>query len=136
MRARSWRPGDAAALSSRCTHRYIELNPVRAALVDAPERYPWSSAQAIAAAYPRLFVHAIPRDQDGHRLADGFLGRIAEHPLGAAIPGLDDAVEILADNGVVGRLDDGREPLREIQEMLPALVARAGRICPRGRRPI
>jgi len=62
--------------------------------------------------YSRLFVHAIPRDQDGHRLADGFLGRIAEHPLGAAIPGLDDAVEILADNGVVGRLDDGREPLR------------------------
>jgi hypothetical protein len=63
--------------------------------------------------YSRLLVDALRRDQDGHRLAGGFLGRIAEHALGAAIPGLDDAVEILADNGVVGRLDDGREPLRE-----------------------
>jgi putative transposase len=27
-------------------YRYIELNPVRAALVDAPERYRWSSARA------------------------------------------------------------------------------------------
>lgn len=27
-------------------YRYIELNPVRAAMVDTPERYPWSSAQA------------------------------------------------------------------------------------------
>lgn len=26
-------------------YRYIELNPVRAAMVDAPERYPWSSAR-------------------------------------------------------------------------------------------
>jgi putative transposase len=27
-------------------YRYIELNPVRAAIVDAPERYPWSSARS------------------------------------------------------------------------------------------
>jgi REP-associated tyrosine transposase len=27
-------------------YRYIELNPVRAAIVDAPERYAWSSARA------------------------------------------------------------------------------------------
>jgi putative transposase len=27
-------------------YRYIELNPVRAAMVDAPERYRWSSARA------------------------------------------------------------------------------------------
>jgi hypothetical protein len=33
--------------------------------------------------------------------------------LGAAIPGLDDTVEILADDGVVGRLDDGGELLRQ-----------------------
>ena len=26
-------------------YRYIELNPVRAAMVDAPENYPWSSAR-------------------------------------------------------------------------------------------
>lgn len=26
-------------------YRYIELNPVRAAMVDAPERYTWSSAR-------------------------------------------------------------------------------------------
>ena len=27
-------------------YQYIELNPVRAAMVDVPERYPWSSARA------------------------------------------------------------------------------------------
>jgi REP-associated tyrosine transposase len=27
-------------------YQYIELNPVRAAMVDAPQRYPWSSARA------------------------------------------------------------------------------------------
>jgi len=27
-------------------YRYIELNPVRAAMVDAPEHYPWSSSRA------------------------------------------------------------------------------------------
>jgi putative transposase len=27
-------------------YRYIEMNPVRAAMVDAPQRYRWSSARA------------------------------------------------------------------------------------------
>ena len=36
--------------------------------------------------------------------------RVAEHALGLAIPRLDGAVERLADDDVLGRLDDGRQP--------------------------
>ena len=46
------------------------------------------------------------RDVASHRLG----GSPAEHPLGRAVPGGDDAVERLADDGVVGGVDDGRQP--------------------------
>ena len=36
--------------------------------------------------------------------------RVAEEPLGPGVPRADDAVERLADDRVVGRLDDGRQP--------------------------
>jgi len=41
-------------------YRYIELNPVRAAMVDAPEHYPWSSARANLGidSDPRVTPHA------------------------------------------------------------------------------
>lgn len=41
--------------------RYIELNPVRAQLVDAPSDYPWSShaANALGAADPLITHHAL-----------------------------------------------------------------------------
>ena len=41
--------------------------------------------------------------------ADGLLGRVTEQPLGAGVPALNDAVERLADDGIVGRFDDRRE---------------------------
>ncbi len=43
------------------------------------------------------------------RLADGFGGGVAEHAFGRAVPGGDDAVQILADDGIVGRFDDAGE---------------------------
>ena len=51
-------------------------------------------------------------------LADDLLGRVAEDPLGPPVPARDDAVEVLRDDDVVGRLDDGREPL--LQSSWPA----------------
>ena len=52
--------------------------------------------------------------------ADDLLGRVAEDSLGPPVPARDDAVERLRDDDVVGRLDDGREPL--VQQLgLPLL---------------
>ena len=43
-------------------------------------------------------------------VADGLRRAVAEHPLGGAVPAGDDAVERLADDRVVGRVDDGGQP--------------------------
>src|SRR6185437_8752720 len=48
-------------------------------------------------------------DQDQHGLADDFLGSIAEQALGAPVPARDDTVEILADDCIVRRSDNGCE---------------------------
>ena len=56
---------------------------------------------------------AILRDQPPDRRADHLGGGVAEHPLGRLVPGLDDAVEVLADDRVVGGLDDGGEAARD-----------------------
>ena len=52
---------------------------------------------------------AIGRNDHANRLADGFSRGVAEHALGGPIPGSDDAVQVLADDGVVGRFDDSGE---------------------------
>ena len=57
-----------------------------------------------------LFAHAIGRKQYLHRLAD-HLGRgIAVNALGATIPGLHQAGQILGNNSVVGGFDNCRQP--------------------------
>ena len=43
-------------------------------------------------------------------VADGLRRAVAEHPLGGAVPAGDDAVERLADDRVVGGVDDGGQP--------------------------
>jgi len=55
----------------------------------------------------RLLVVELLRNQDGDRPADDLFGRVAEQALGGAVPADDDAVEGLADDGVVGRVNDG-----------------------------
>ena len=53
-----------------------------------------------------LFGDAVGGDDQGDVAADGLLGGVAEQPLGAGVPALDDAVQRLADDGIVGGLDD------------------------------
>jgi hypothetical protein len=59
----------------------------------------------------RLLVEQIRRNQDGDRPADDLRGFVSEQALGSAIPGPDDSIEILADDGVVGGFDDRGEVL-------------------------
>ena len=49
------------------------------------------------------------RNDQIDRLADGLGGRIPEQALRAFVPREDDAFERLADDGIVGRRDDGRQ---------------------------
>jgi hypothetical protein len=58
----------------------------------------------------RLLVLAVGGDDEvENRPTDRLVRGIAEDALRAAVPGEDDAVERFADDGVVGRFDDGRE---------------------------
>src|ERR1700722_1973645 len=53
-----------------------------------------------------FLVPTILGDDECNMFADRLLGGIAEHVLSALIPALNDAVEVLADDGVVGRSDN------------------------------
>jgi len=74
----------------------------------------------------RLLVGVVFGDEDGDGPADDLVGRVAEDVLGRAVPARDAAVERLADDGVLGRLDDGLQPvvrdLRAPQPFVPALA--------------
>jgi hypothetical protein len=48
-------------------------------------------------------------NDDGDRPADDLLRRVPEQSLGSLVPGLHDAVEVLADDRIVRILDDGGE---------------------------
>ena len=67
----------------------------------------------LPAAKPRqdlvLLVLPLRRDDQGDRPAYGLLGGVAEEPLGPGVPCPDHALERLADDRVLGRLDDGRQ---------------------------
>ena len=56
-----------------------------------------------------LLVVVIRRDQDGDGPADRFVRDVAEYSFRARIPGRDDAVKRLGDDGVVGRVDHRRK---------------------------
>src|SRR5262249_16734559 len=49
------------------------------------------------------------RDDQQYRLSDGFFDRIAENSHSRFIPCLDDAGQILTDDGIVGGVDDRRQ---------------------------
>jgi len=63
----------------------------------------------------RLIILTVRRDQDVPWLADGLFGRITKDPLRSPVPSGDDAVEVLADNGVVGGFHGGGHSLRCIR---------------------
>src|SRR4029453_6436223 len=54
-----------------------------------------------------FLIEPLWRNQKGDGPPHGFLGGVAKQAFCAAIPTGDDAVEILADNGVVRRRDEG-----------------------------
>ena len=56
-----------------------------------------------------LLAAMVRGDDHGDRVADGLGGGVAEEPFGATVPALDDAVQVLADDGVVGGFDNGGE---------------------------
>ena len=58
---------------------------------------------------PILFGGPVGGDDEGDVTPHGLLCRIAEDPLGGGVPALDDAVQRLADDGILRRLDDGRQ---------------------------
>ena len=78
-----------------------------------------------------FFVLPVSRQQDEHRHADDLLGRVAEQALRPLIPGNDHTVEILADDGVFGGRDNGREMERSIGNSRPPRPGRhrGGQIC-------
>ena len=57
-----------------------------------------------------LLVQPFRGDDDSDGLADDLGGRVAKHRRGCLIPRNDDAVQVFADDGVVGGFCDGREP--------------------------
>ena len=67
-----------------------------------------------------LLRDAIGRDDERDVAADGLCGGVAEEALGGGVPALDDAVERLADDGVVGRFDDRRQQARGQELAAPA----------------
>src|SRR5579872_170810 len=66
-----------------------------------------------------LFMLAVRWNKNRNRLADDLFGNIAEQTLGPFIPRLNDAVEVLADDGVIAGLDYGGEAT---SDALSALV--------------
>jgi hypothetical protein len=61
-----------------------------------------------------FLLQTVFRDKDRNRIADGLLSREAEQSLGAAVPSCDDAVKVLADDGVFARLYYRGQTLRDL----------------------
>src|SRR5205823_5910242 len=83
-------------------HRNVDVAPVLA----SPHRL--EMVNPLAPPKPGqnlvLFVQSVSGKEHGYRPADHLLRPIAEDGFGAPVPARDDPVQILADNGVVGRV--------------------------------
>src|SRR5690349_2822738 len=62
----------------------------------------------------RLLVLTLGRNENGDGLADHLFGGVAENARGTFIPGDDDAVERLADDGIVRRRNDGSQSAAQL----------------------
>jgi hypothetical protein len=75
-------------------------------------------------------------DDDPNRLPDRLRSRVTEHALGRGIPRQDDPVQILADDGVIRRIDDLCEmSWREIVGRVPSVSSGEGKAWPVARGP-
>jgi hypothetical protein len=54
------------------------------------------------------------RDQHCYRLTDRFVSRVAEDTFRALIPTQNNTIEVLADDRIVSRLDNGGQELRQL----------------------
>jgi putative transposase len=104
-------------------YRYIELNPVRAGIVDHPRKYPWSSYRAngerVRSALVTPHAEYVALGADAERRADAYRG-FFEGPLD---PGCVEEIRDAANSGwVLGR----REFRAEIARMLQPPAQSAG----------
>ena len=129
---------DSTTASSRRAARSASTRSLMSrAILDAPMTTPWSSSTgetvseigrnvpsfrmphrfemgdplALANAIQHRVFFALPIGRDDHPdgAADRFLRGVAEHAFRGAVPGSDGAVQILADDRVVGGFDDADE---------------------------
>ena len=68
----------------------------------------------------RLLPIGDPGDEHPNRLADELGGGVAEDAFRGCVAGLDDAVQILRDDGVIRRVDDGRQICLRARRLLCA----------------
>ena len=92
--------------------RYRQRDGKSAAVLPLPHGFVMLDLLAVADAVEdhRIFRHPVGREQHDDRLADDLPGAVTEHRLGGAVPMGDDAVQVLADDRIVGRFDDRRQP--------------------------
>jgi hypothetical protein len=60
--------------------------------------------------------------ENGDRFADDLVGGVSEDTLGAAIPTRDEAFERLADDSVIGRIDDGGKLIAQLMSTYCAVA--------------
>jgi hypothetical protein len=83
-------------------------------------------APAQTGEHVRFFGPAVVRNDQENVFADRLCRGIAEESLGSGIPGRDDAVQRLADDGVIRGPRDSREPTSKFVALLLQGAARAG----------
>src|SRR5688572_13892922 len=69
-----------------------------------------------------FFVKPFGRDQYGYGLPDRLLRRVAEQSFRASVPAGDDAIKVLADNGIVAGIDNCAEQRRSQRGMLSLML--------------
>jgi hypothetical protein len=74
----------------------------------------------------RNFISTSRYSQRSHRLAYNLFGGVAENSFSSAVPGENDAVQVLADDGVVGGLHNSGKPLLKLRRV-PLLCDVAGK---------
>ena len=110
---------------SRTGEMVTEIVDARAVLAQALDiEMVDALAAAQAAEDVALLVAQLRRHDQVDRLADRLFRGPSEQPLRALVPGGDDAVERLADDGVFGRRDDGGEQRLRLDLVSSAEVGR------------
>src|SRR5215831_8024427 len=66
-----------------------------------------------------FFIIALGRHQDSARLSYDFGFLITKNPFSALVPAHNNTVEVFTDNRIIGRLNDGTQPLTALVCNLP-----------------